>query len=315
MPLHTTTSTLPPLLTILGPTAIGKTDLSLHLAQRYHGEIVSADSRLFYRGMDIGTAKPSLSERAAVPHHLIDIAEPDQTITLGQYQDAAYGAIDDIHRRGRLPLLVGGTGQYVMAVIEGWGIPRVPPQPDLRHVLRRIEADELHRWLAHLDPQAAETIHPNNRRRVIRALEVTFNTGRPITDLQRKHPPPYDILIIGLYAERETLYRRIDRRVDQMMANGLLDELRALREAGYGPQLSAMSSLGYRQLWQHLQGQLTLEEAVERIKYETHRFVRHQNNWFSPTDPRIHWMDIAAPGVYARIERLVQEWLARREDA
>ena len=185
------------LLTILGPTAIGKTDLSLHLAARFDGEIVSADSRLFYRGMDIGTAKPAAAERARIPHHLIDIAEPDQTVTLGEYQDAAYRAIDAIRERGRLPILVGGTGQYVMAVVEGWGIPRVPPYPHLRSALRRLGRTELYRWLARLDPEAATAIHPNNVRRVIRALEVTLVSGRPISELQRKNPPPYDTLIVG----------------------------------------------------------------------------------------------------------------------
>ncbi len=299
-----------PLLVILGATATGKTQLSIRLARRFDGEVVSADSRLFYRGMDIGTAKPRLDERQGVPHHLIDIADPDETITLGQYQDAAYAAIEQIHARGRLPLLVGGTGQYVMAVVQGWGIPRVPPQPRLRRALQRLGPAELHRWLSHLDPQAAAAIHPNNLRRVTRALEVTLVAGRPISDLQRKRPPPYQSLLVGLRAERDALYRRIDRRVEQMMAAGLLDELLALRQAGYGPHLPAMSGLGYRQLWDHVQGASTLPEAVERIKSETHRLVRHQHNWFSPSDPRIHWFDALQPGLYKAVAQLVAGWLA-----
>ena len=297
------------LLTILGPTAIGKTDLSLHLAQRFGGEIVSADSRLFYRGLDIGTAKPSRAQRRRVAHHLVDIADPHQTVTLGQYQDAAYAAIDEIHGRARLPILVGGTGQYVMAVVEGWGIPRLPPRPRLRRALHLLGGPELHRWLTHLDPTAAESIHPHNVRRVIRALEVTLLSGRPISELQRKHPPPYDTLLVGLRADRDALYRRIDHRVDHMMASGLLQELLALRDAGYGPDLPAMSGLGYRQLWQHLQGDLSLEQAVERIKFETHRFVRHQNNWFSPDDPRIHWFDVTRDDLYPAVEQFVHRWL------
>ena len=299
-----------PLLVILGPTAAGKTALSLHLAQRFDGEIVSADSRLFYRGMDIGTAKPGAVERADVPHHLIDIANPDETVTLGQYQDAAYRAIDDIHRRGRLPMLVGGTGQYIMAVVEGWGIPRVAPRPALRRALRRAGGRELYRWMQRLDPEAAGAIHPNNVRRVVRALEVTLISGRPISDLQRKTPPPYDSLMVGLHADRESLYARVDRRVDEMMQAGLLQELQDLRDAGYGSSLPAMSGLGYRQLWEHLQGKLSLEDAVERIRFETHRFVRHQHNWFSEDDPRIHWFEAGRDDLYLAVEQLLRRWLA-----
>lgn len=298
-----------PLLVILGPTATGKTALSLYLARRFAGEIISADSRLFYRGMDIGTAKPAAEEQQQVPHHLIDIADPDETITLGQYQDMAYAAIDEIHQRGRLPILVGGTGQYIMAVVEGWGIPRVPPNPALRRHLQTLGGDELHRWLSHLDPQAAQQIHPNNVRRVIRALEVTLLSGQTITALQEKHPPPYDIFIIGLSMEREALYRRIDERVDRMMEAGLLQELKTLAAAGYGRRLPSMSGLGYRQLWQYLEGESTLDEAIEQIKNETHRFVRHQNNWFSPHDPRIHWLDANDENLKTHAQQLITHWL------
>ncbi|HSM55941.1 MAG TPA: tRNA (adenosine(37)-N6)-dimethylallyltransferase MiaA [Candidatus Sulfomarinibacteraceae bacterium] len=298
-----------PLLVVVGPTAIGKTDLSLRLARRFDGEIVSADSRLFYQGMDVGTAKPSPAERAAIPHHLIDIAGPDETITLGQYQDLAYAAIDEIQARGRLPILVGGTGQYIMAVVEGWGIPRVAPHPALRRALRQRGGEELHRWLQHLDPPAAARIHPNNVRRVVRALEVTLVSGRPITELQRKTPRPYDICIIGLNTDRDTLYRRIDERVERMMATGLLEETQALQEAGYDPRLPALSGLGYRQLLDYLAGEMTLQEAVERIKFETHRFVRHQNNWFQEEDPRICWFDISEDDYQEQVHHRVAAWL------
>lgn len=298
-----------PLLVIVGPTAVGKTALSLALARRFDGEVISADSRLFYRGMDIGTAKPTAAERGEVPHHLIDIRTPAETISLGEYQKMAYAAIAAVHRRGRLPILVGGTGQYVSAVIEGWGIPRVPPQPRLRAALERLGEGELNRWLQALDPAAAAKIHPHNLRRVIRALEVTLAAGRPISELQRRRPPAYDILIIGLDAGRDTLYERIDRRVDEMLAQGLLEEVRRLRDAGYGWRLPAMSALGYRQLGAYLHGELSLEEAVERIKYETHRFVRQQYTWFRRDDPRIHWFDIGEAGYEERAAALVAAWL------
>lgn len=305
-------SHLPPLLVLVGPTAVGKTALSLQLAQQFDGEIISADSRLFYRGMDIGTAKPTPAERALIPHHLIDIADPDETMTLGAYQDMAYAVIEGIQASGRLPILVGGTGQYVQAVVEGWGIPRVPPQPPLRATLKKQGSPELARWLAVLDPAAAERLDPRNVRRVIRALEVTLVSGRPISELQEKHPPPYDILMVGLTSDRETLYQRIDRRVDRMMANGLLSEVEALLSAGYSPRLPAMSGLGYRQLAAYLAGEMTLDGAVERIKFETHRFVRQQYTWFRPDDPRIHWFDIADPDMANEISDLVNKRLANK---
>ena len=305
------TEKVPPLVVIVGPTAAGKTSMSLALAQALNGEIVSADSRLFYRGMDIGTAKPTLAERQIVRHHLIDLCQPDQTLTLGKYQDMAFAAIGDIQRRRKLPLLVGGTGQYVMAVVEGWGIPRVPPQFRLRKALAKLGQEELGRWLSALDPARAETLDFRNVRRVIRALEVTLTAGVPISELQVKHPPPYDIGIVGLSCEREWLYERIDSRVDQMIENGLLDEVRGLIERGYSPKLPAMSGLGYRQLAAHLKGEMSLEEAVERIKFETHRFARQQRTWFHPDDARIHWFEAADENLISKVFIYLHENLLR----
>jgi tRNA dimethylallyltransferase len=303
---------LPPLLVLVGPTAVGKTALSLQLASELGGEIVSADSRLFYKGMDIGTAKPSVTEQAAVPHHLIDICRPDETLTLAEYQRLAYGVIDRIQANGRLPILVGGTGQYVRAVVEGWGIPEAAPQPDLRQALAALGGPELARWLQHLDPEKAEALDPRNVRRVIRALEVTLVKGRPISELQRKSPPPYRICQIGLHRDRESLYRRIDLRVDQMMADGLLEELEALRGAGYGRSLPSMSGLGYRQLWAYLEGEMGLETAVERIKFETHRFARQQATWFRQDDPAVRWFDMEGEEVEVETAVLLfaKHWVA-----
>lgn len=302
----------PPLLALVGQTAVGKTALSLQLAARFSGEIVSADSRLFYRGMDIGTAKPSLAERAPagrqpIPHHLIDICEPDETLSLGAYQRLAYTAIQQVHGRGRLPILVGGTGQYVRAVVEGWGIPEVAPRPELRAALAALGAAEAARWLRLLDAAAAARIDARNSRRVIRALEVTLVTGRPISALQRKSPPPYTICQLGLYRERAALYARIDARVQQMMAAGLLAEVAQLRRKGYGRDLPAMSSLGYRQLWAYLEGEMTLAEAVERIQFETHRFARHQAAWFRRDDPGITWFDAARPDLETAVADFVEK--------
>lgn len=300
------------LLVLLGQTAVGKTALSLKLATEFKGEIISADSRLFYRGMDIGTAKPSAAEQALVPHHLIDVCDPDETLSLGAYQRLAYATIDQVLANGRLPILVGGTAQYVNAVVEGWGIPEVPPQRKLRKALTALGGEELARWLVVLDPAAAQKLDPRNVRRVTRALEVTLVAGVPISTLQDKTPPPYDICVIGLRRERAVLYERIDARIDRMMADGLLDELIALRAAGYGRTLSSMSGLGYRQLWAYLEGEMSLAEAVERIKFETHRFARHQATWFRKEEPPVHWFDMDEAGVETAVFDFVKKWLAAK---
>jgi tRNA dimethylallyltransferase len=280
---------------IVGPTAAGKTALSIDLAEAAGGEIVSADSRQIYRGMDIGTAKVTATERARVPHHLLDVVAPDQVLSLAEYQALAYAAIADIQARGRLPFLVGGTGQYIQAVVEGWSIPAVAPHPELRAELEAKASSEgaeaLHGWLAALDPAAAARIDYRNVRRVIRALEVCLVTGRPITELQRKNPPPFDVLQIGVTRPRPELYARIDARVDQMMAVGLLDEVRRLDAAGYAWELPAMTGLGYRQIGEFLRAEVSLDEAIARIKQGTRRFVQQQYNWFRLRDPAIRWVD------------------------
>lgn len=308
-----------PLIVIVGPTAVGKTALSIHLAEVFDGEIVSADSRSFYRGMDIGTAKPSPKERARVPHHLIDIADPDETVSLAEYQDRAYAAIDSILARHRLPLMVGGTGQYVQAVVEGWRIPRVAPHPDLREKLEvkaeRESPHALHDWLKELDPQAADDIHPHNVRRVVRALEVCLVTGRPISEQQGKEPPPYEILQIGLMMDRDKLYQRADARLDTMLQAGLLDEVRRLLHQGYDWHLPAMSAVGYAEFQPILREshrtapqEEWLEEVVSDIRSNLHRFIRHQYNWFSLEDPDIRWFDISRTS-HEEVEGMVRHWL------
>ena len=284
------------LVAIVGPTGIGKSKLALHLAQTFEGEIVSADSRQAYCHMDIGTAKPSREELSLVPHHLINIVNPDEDFSLAQYQELAHRVIDDIHQRNKLPILVGGSGMYVWSVLEGWGIPRVPPDSEFRRSLEekaaRIGKDKLYQELEAVDPVAVQRIDRRNVRRVIRALEVHRDTATPFSQLQCKKAPTFNTLIIGLTTDRAELYRRIDLRVDEMMKQGLVGEVKKLMNMGYDYNMSAMSGIGYKQISMFLKGKLTLATATQQIKFETHRFIRHQYNWFRLKDERIKWFDI-----------------------
>ena len=302
-----------PLIVVLGPTASGKTALGIALAQRFGGEIVSADSRQIYQHMDIGTAKPSPVDRAAVPHHLLDLVTPDQTITLAEYQRAAYAAIDDIHGRGGLPLLVGGTGQYISAVIEGWGIPEVPPNSNLRAELEAFAeehgAQALHARLQQHDPEAASRIDYRNVRRVVRALEVFLETGVPISVLQRKQPPPYRLCQLGLTMPRDTLHGRINTRVKRMIDAGLLDEVRALLDAGYTWDLPSMSGLGYAQWQPYFAGEKSLDETIAAIQQATRAFARRQMTWFKGHDTGIVWLDAAQGAPETDATRLVEDWI------
>jgi tRNA dimethylallyltransferase len=298
-----------PLIAIVGPTALAKSKLALNLAQGFDGEIVSADSRQVYRYMDIGTAKPSLEEQSLVRHHLIDVVDPDDDFSLALFHQLANQALKAISRGGKIPFLVGGSGLYIWSLLEGWSLPQVPPHPDLRRNLQaRAQAegsDVLYEELQGLDPVAAERIDPKNMRRVIRALEVYQATGKPFSQLQQKQPPPFQILIIGLTAERDELYRRIDSRVDDMIRRGLVDEVKGLLQRGYSLSLPSMSGLGYKQIGMFLQGELDLRSAIQNIKYETHRFARHQYAWFRLSDERIHWFDIKQ-----KYEGLVEELIS-----
>ena len=284
------------LVAIVGPTGTGKSRLALHLAQSMNGEIVSADSRQVYRYMDIGTAKPSLQELSSVPHHLIDVVNPDEDFNLAQYQQLAQEAFEGIQRRHKMALLVGGSGLYVWAVVEGWETPPVVPDRKFRYSLEKKAAqkgkEELYHELKEIDPVAALRIDPRNVRRTIRALEVRRAAGIPFSRLQQKKVPPFRTLIIGLTADRKELYRRTDMRIDHMIELGLVEETKELLAMGYYFDLPAMSGIGYRQIGMFLHGELTLEAAVQKIKFETHRLVRHQYNWFRLTDARIQWFDI-----------------------
>jgi tRNA dimethylallyltransferase len=300
-----------PLVVMVGPTAVGKTEISLRVGEKIGGEIVSADSRLFYRGMDIGTAKPSLEERSRVPHHLIDVADPDERWSLTVFQEAAAAAIAEIHQRGRVAMLVGGTGQYVRAVVDGWQPPPNSPDPALRAVLEcwadELGAVELHRRLAILDPEAAKNIEVPNVRRTVRALEVIFSSGQRFSLQRKRTQTPYDTLLVGLIRPRTEIYARIDARIAGMIAGGLRDEVQALLDRGYSPELNTLSAIGYREMVAHIRGEMSLEDAVVLMKRLTRRYVRQQANWFRQEDGSIHWFS-ACEGVETQICALIRDW-------
>jgi tRNA dimethylallyltransferase len=303
----------PPLLVIVGPTAVGKTELSIQLAERLDGEIVSADSRLFYRGMDIGTAKPTLEERRRVPHHLIDVVDPTSTWSLALFQQAAAQAIAAIHTRGRLPMLVGGTGQYIHAVTYGWTPPVTRPDALLRAELEaRAELEgyqALYAELQALDPAAAEKIDPRNVRRTIRALEVIRLTGRKFSEQRGITVSPYRLLTVGLTQPRPELYARVDARIEAMFAGGLLDEVQRLLDSGCSPDLPTMSAIGYRECIQVLNGSMTVEQAKVEMRRLTRIFVRRQANWFKLVDPSIHWFEAGQAGIMSDIEQIIRAFL------
>jgi tRNA dimethylallyltransferase len=298
---------------LLGPTASGKTALSLALAQRFHGEIVSCDSVAVYRGMDLGSAKPSLAERALIPHHLIDVADPDQPMTAGAYSRAARAALRDIAARARLPIVTGGTGLYLRALTEGLF---AGPQrdEDLRDRLRS-SADRrgnawLHRLLSRLDPKSAARIHANDTPKLIRAIEVCLAARRPLSAVLGNDAEARDaltgfrLLRIGLNPPRQALYDRINARCDAMFAAGLVDEARRLL-ARYGP-VKALDSLGYRQARLVLSGEMTEAETIAAARQGHRNYAKRQMTWFR-REPDVHWIDGFgdAPGTLQAAEELV----------
>jgi tRNA dimethylallyltransferase len=301
-----------PLILIVGPTAVGKTELAIQLAERFaqRGEIISADSRLFYRGMDIGTAKPSHEELARVPHHLIDIVDPDETLSLAVFQEKAKGIIADIHSRGKLPFLVGGTGQYIRAVTQGWTPPEVVADERLRVELEKMKdergADWLHAKLNILDPESAAKIDARNVRRTIRALEVILTTGRKFSAQRGQVESPFQLITIGLIRPRPELYERVDQRIDAMFTNGLINEVKRLLEKGYSPTLPSMSAIGYRECVSVVKGLLTEEQAKVEMRRVTRIFVRRQANWFKESDPNIMWFRVK-DGVIEETEKTIRQ--------
>lgn len=283
------------LVVIVGPTAVGKTEFAIQIAEKLDGEIISADSRLLYRGMDIGTAKPSLEERRGIPHHLMDVAEPDEVWSVAKYQQEVLRAIEEINARGKLPFLVGGTGQFIRAVLEGWQIPQLNTDLTLRQTIdawgQEIGARALHHKLEAIDPQAAALIEPNNLRRSVRAFEVIFSTGFRFSALRLKTTPNLRPLILGLTRSRSELYARVDQRIKEMLSKGLVDETRALLARNFSLNLPSLSAIGYREIIAFIRGEISLDEAEMLIQRNTRRFIRRQTNWFKPDDPTITWFD------------------------
>lgn len=299
-----------PLLVVVGPTASGKSSIAIRLAQALDGEIVSADSRYLYRELEIGVAKPSLDELEAVPHHLVSVASLEEPWNLGLYKQFATDVIEDIHARGRLPILAGGTGQYVRAILENWQVPSHGPvdhlRDDLESIGSRIGFDRLHKLLSEIDPEAAAQIDFRNHRRTIRALEVILATGVKFSESRTKEDSPYRALIIGLDLPRDVLYERIDRRIDDMFSKGLIEEVQSLLESGFGQVLDGMRVIGYNEVIEFLRGHLQFEEAVALIKRNTRTYVRRQANWFKKSDPSIHWLNAQDPAILLNALDLVE---------
>jgi len=285
----------PFLVVIVGPTAVGKTQMALQIADQIGGEIISADSRLFYRGMDIGTAKPTIDERKKIPHHMIDIANPDEIWSVARFQSEVYRIIGEVTSRGKTPMLVGGTGQFVRAIVEGWQIPKQETDQTLRKAIenwgQEIGARPLHAKLEMIDPRAAALIEPNNLRRTARAFEVLYLTGQRFSDLRQKQKPNFRCCIIGLTRPRSELYARVDLRIKEMLANGLLEETRALISKNYSPELPSYSAIGYKEMIAVLRGEISLTEAEILMQRNTRRFIRRQANWFKESDPNITWFN------------------------
>lgn len=296
----------PPLVVIVGPTATGKSEIAIELADEFHGEIISADSRQVYRGMDIGTGKVLADQQARVPHHLLDMVEPTEQFTLAQFQKAARVAITHIQDRGRLPFLVGGTGLYVQAVVDNLKIPPVPPQTKLRAELEKLSLSKLQERLKQADPVGYEAIDQQNPRRLIRAIEVSETTGIPFSKLKSAGPPRFDLLMIGIRKTRDSLQTRLERRFNERLERGMVKEVEKLHHQGVSWEQFEAFGLEYRRLAEYLQGKLTYQEAVEKARADLFKFAKRQMTWFK-RDKRIHWVESEDEA-----EQLVSNWLVDR---
>ncbi|MEW9667729.1 tRNA (adenosine(37)-N6)-dimethylallyltransferase MiaA [Ammoniphilus sp. 3BR4] len=288
------------LLVIVGPTAVGKTALSIDLAKELSGEIISGDSMQVYKGMDIGTAKITKEEMESIPHYLIDIIYPHEAFSVADFQHESRRLITDMNYRGKLPMIVGGTGLYIQSVIYEYQFSEAQKDHSLRDALEKFAEEHgkeaLHQRLQSIDPITAERLHPNDVKRVIRALEIYQLTGKPMAEFQQRSPEsPYQLCLLGLTMERSVLYERINRRVDIMVEQGLVDEVRRLLDEGYHKGLQSMQGIGYKEMVEHLEGTLSLDEAVELIKKNSRNFAKRQLTWFRSMKD-ITWQDMTNPG-------------------
>lgn len=311
------------LLVIVGPTGTGKTDLGLKLAKKFNGELVSADSRQIYIDMDIGTGKEIQNSKYnvkknkgswvvnGIPIHLYDVINPDKTFSVVEYQQEALGKIKEIENKGKLPILVGGTGLYVQAIVEGVNIPKVPPDSKLRAKLESKPLATLVSQLEQVDPKTAIKIDKQNPRRVIRALEVYYSSGQSFSSLEERFKVNFDSVQIGLTAPRDFLYKKVDDQIDDWFRVGFIEEVKKLISDGYDEKLPALTSLGYRQVAMYLKGNLTIEEAKQRIKWEHHGYIRRQFTWFRKRK-NIVWFDISDPDLIRQINAFIKAWLVQK---
>lgn len=312
------TESKPKLLVLLGPTAAGKTKLSIALAKAYDAEIISGDSMQVYRGMDIGTAKIRPEETEGIPHHLIDIHSPQHAYSTAEFQEQAARLIAEISERDKLPFIVGGTGLYIESLCYGFQFSAASADEEFRKEQDRYAeehgAEALHARLAGVDPESAERLHPNDRRRIIRALEIYHQTGSPLSAqlAGQSKQSPYELCLIGLTMDRQKLYARIEVRIDQMLDEGLVEEVQRLLEQGCGRELVSMQGLGYKEIAAYLAGEMTYEEAVTLLKRDTRRFAKRQLSWFRHMD-EINWIDLdradSPENVWAEAKEIVSRKL------
>ena len=306
----------PKILVIVGPTASGKTRMAVELAQRHNGEVISADSMQIYRTMDIGTAKPTKEEMGGIPHHMIDVADPEEDFSVARYVEMAARCVDDVLERGKLPIVAGGTGLYIASLLSGRPFAPFSPDSALRGELERELAEKggqaMLEALAQVDPEAAQRLHPNDHKRIVRALEVYRSTGKTITQHNRETqaiPPRYNALTIGLaFQDRQAMWRRIDQRVDEMVAAGLEDEVRRLLTSGISPKCTAMQAIGYKEFTQALSGEMTWQEATDVVKLRSRQYAKRQLTWFG-RNPNTRWVRWDDPPEFEQGRRASTEYM------
>ena len=306
----------PKILVIVSPTASGKTRMAVELAQRHNGEVISADSMQIYRTMDIGTAKPTKEEMGGIPHHMIDVADPEEDFSVARYVEMAARCVDDVLERGKLPIVAGGTGLYIDSLLSGRTFAPFSPDSALRGELERELAEKggqaMLEALAQVDPEAAQRLHPNDHKRIVRALEVYRSTGKTITQHNRETqaiPPRYNALTIGLaFQDRQAMWRRIDQRVDEMVAAGLEDEVRRLLTSGISPKCTAMQAIGYNEFTQALSGEMTWQEATDVVKLRSRQYAKRQLTWFG-RNPNTRWVRWDDPPEFEQGRRASTEYM------